>query len=181
MGCGTGCVLGALESAFPRAAVLGSEAHMEGLGYAARRLRRSGLLQMDAANIPFRDEFDVVGCFDVLEHIEDDRRVLEQCFLAARSGVVLTVPQHSFLWSASDEYAKHVRRYTRSELIGKVKAAGFQPLLVTSFRRVALPAPRCRTLQPSADGSPVTIRMPSCRWAPLPTCCWRERWTSSAS
>jgi SAM-dependent methyltransferase len=139
VGCGTGCVLGAVESAFPRAAVLGSEAHVEGLECAARRLRRSALLQMDAANIPFRDEFDVVGCFDVLEHIEDDRRVLEQCFLAARRGIVLTVPQHPFLWSASDEYAKHVRRYTRGEILGKLAAAGFEPLLVTSFVALLFP------------------------------------------
>lgn len=139
VGCGTGCVLGAVESAFPGAALLGSEAHVEGLEYAARRLRRSGLLQMDAASIPFRDEFDVVGCFDVLEHIENDRRVLEQCFLAARGGIVLTVPQHPFLWSASDEYAKHVRRYTRSEIVGKVEAAGFAPVLVTSFVALLFP------------------------------------------
>ena len=139
VGCGTGCVLGALESAFPRATVLGSEAHVEGLEYAARRLRRSGLLQMDAANIPFRDEFDVIGCFDVLEHIEDDRRVLEQCFLAAQRGIILTVPQHPFLWSAADEHAKHVRRYTRREIVGKVAAAGFEPLLVTSFVALLFP------------------------------------------
>ncbi len=139
VGCGTGCVLGAVEAAFPAAAALGSEAQVAGLECAARRLQRSRLLQMDAANIPFRDEFDVVGCFDVLEHIEDDRRVLEQCFLAARGGIILTVPQHPFLWSAADEYAKHVRRYTRSEIVGKVVAAGFSPLIVTSFVSLLFP------------------------------------------
>ncbi len=141
VGCGTGCVLGAVEAAFPGAAALGSEAHVEGLECAARRLQRSGLLQMDAANIPFRDEFDVVGCFDVLEHIEDDRRVLGQCFLAslAGGGIILTVPQHPFLWSAADEYAGHVRRYTRREIVGKVAAAGFSPLLVTSFVSLLFP------------------------------------------
>jgi SAM-dependent methyltransferase len=139
VGCGTACVLAAVEAAFPAAAALGSEAHIAGLELAARRLRHSSLLQMDAANIPFRDEFDVVGCFDVLEHIEDDRRVLEQCFLAARGGIILTVPQHPFLWSAADEYAKHVRRYTRSEILGKVAAAGFSPVLVTSFVSLLFP------------------------------------------
>jgi SAM-dependent methyltransferase len=139
VGCGTGCVLGAVEAAFPAAAALGSEAQVAGLECAARRLQRSSLLQMDAANIPFRDEFDVVGCFDVLEHIEDDRRVLEQCFLAARGGIILTVPQHPFLWSAADEFAKHVRRYTRGEILGKVAAAGFSPLLVTSFVSLLFP------------------------------------------
>jgi len=142
VGCGTGCVLGAVEAAFPDAAALGSEAQVAGLRHAARRLRRAGLLQMDAANIPFRDEFDVLGCFDVLEHIENDARVLEQCFLAVRAGggIVLTVPQHPSLWSASDEYAGHVRRYTRRELVGKVAAAGFRPLLATSFVSLLFPA-----------------------------------------
>lgn len=142
VGCGTGCVLGAVETAFPAVRTVGSEAHAAGLQYAARRVRRSRLLQMDAASILFRDEFDAVGCFDVIEHIEDDRRVLAQCFLALRrgGGIVLTVPQHPFLWSASDEYAKHVRRYTRAELVGKLREAGFRPLLVTSFVALLFPA-----------------------------------------
>lgn len=158
VGCGTGCVLGAVEAAFPAAAALGSEAHLAGLECAARRLRRASLLQMDAANIPFRDEFDVVGCFDVLEHIEDDRRVLQQCFLAARpgGGIILTIPQHPFLWSAADEYAGHVRRYTRDEIVGKVAAAGFTPLMVTSFVSLLFPVlaaarRRHRRVQPGYD------------------------------
>jgi SAM-dependent methyltransferase len=142
VGCGTGYVLSAVEAAFPAATTTGGEAHLAGLACAARRVRRSRLLQMDAASIPFRDELDAVGCFDVLEHIEDDRCVLAQCFLALRrgGGIVLTVPQHPFLWSAADEYAKHVRRYTRSELLGKLREAGFHPLLVTSFVTLLLPA-----------------------------------------
>jgi SAM-dependent methyltransferase len=141
VGCGTGCVLGAVEAAFPAAAAAGSEAHVAGLRYAARRLARASLLQMDAANIPFRDEFDAIGCFDVLEHIADDSRVLQQCFLAVRpgGGVVLTVPQHPSLWSAADEYAGHVRRYTRAGIVGKVVAAGFRPLAVTSFVSLLFP------------------------------------------
>lgn len=141
IGCGTGCVLRAVEAAFPGARTVGSEAQAAGLEYAARRVQRSRLLQMDAASIPFRDEFDALGCFDVLEHVEEDRRVLAQCFLALRrgGGIALTVPQHPFLWSASDEYAKHVRRYTRAELVGKLREAGLRPLLVTSFVSLLFP------------------------------------------
>jgi len=141
VGCGTGYVLGAVEAAFPAAATVGSEAHMAGLECAARRVRRSRLLQMDAARIPFRDEFDAIGCFDVLEHIEEDRGVLAQCFFALRrgGGIVLTVPQHPFLWSAADEYAKHARRYTREDLLSKLRATGFRPLLVTSFVALLFP------------------------------------------
>jgi len=142
VGCGTGYVLAAVEAAFPSAATVGGEGQRAGLEHAARRVRRSGLLQIDAASIPFRDAFDALGCFDVLEHIEDDRRVLAECFLALRQhgGIVLTVPQHPFLWSASDEYAQHLRRYTRAELLGKLRQAGFRPVLVTSFVALLLPA-----------------------------------------
>ncbi len=159
VGCGTGCVLGAVEAAFPAAAAAGSEAQVAGLRYAARRLARASLLQMDAANIPFRDEFDVIGCFDVLEHVRDDAGVLGQCFLALRAGggMILTVPQHPFLWSAADEYAGHQRRYRRHEFLGKLAAAGFRPLLVTSFVSLLLPilwAARRRRRRLDADYDP---------------------------
>jgi SAM-dependent methyltransferase len=142
VGCGTGYVLSAVEAAFTDARTVGGEAHAAGLDQAARRVRRSGLLQLDAARMPFRECFDVVGCFDVLEHIDDDASVLRECRAALRhgGGILVTVPQHRFLWSAADEYAGHVRRYTRAELLGKLRAAGLRPVLVTSFVALLLPA-----------------------------------------
>jgi SAM-dependent methyltransferase len=141
VGCGTGCVLSAVEAAFPAISALGSEIHLAGLERAAERIRRARLVQMDAASMPFRDEFDVIGCFDVLEHIRDDAAVLAQCFLAVRrgGGLLLTVPQHPSLWSAADDYAGHVRRYRRSEILARVAAAGFRPLLATSFVSLLFP------------------------------------------
>jgi len=142
VGCGTGYVLSAVEAAFPSATTVGGEAQLAGLEHAVRRVRRSRLLQIDATRIPFRGAFDVLGCFDVLEHIEEDGRVLAECFLALRQGggIVLTVPQHPFLWSAADEYAQHLRRYTRAGLVGKLHQAGFRAVLVTSFVALLLPA-----------------------------------------
>lgn len=141
VGCGTGCVLGAVERAFPDVSALGGEMHAAGLEHAARRVQRARLVQMDATRLPFRREFDVVGCFDVLEHVDDDGAVLAQVREALRDGggVLITVPQHRFLWSAADEYAGHVRRYRRGELLERLAAAGFEPLLVTSFVSLLLP------------------------------------------
>ena len=107
---------------------------------AARRGRKRGLLQRfnlcvrttprctsfpnGRAPNTFRNEFDVIGAFDVLEHIADDELVLSQMHQAVRKGggIILTVPQHSFLWSEIDEYSRHVRRYSVSEL--KLKLSG---------------------------------------------------------
>ena len=59
---------------FPALAVVGAELHPEGLVHARRRLPEVPLLQLDARRLPFADEYDVIGAFDVLEHIDDDVR-----------------------------------------------------------------------------------------------------------
>ena len=140
IGCGTGNVLAALQqSGIER--LVGSEAHAEGLAFAARRAPGAELMQMDARRIPFRGEFDVLGAFDVIEHIEEDEQVLREMFAACRpgGGVMLTVPQHAWLWSKRDEIAQHRRRYNRRELLAKLAAAGFQRPWVTSFVSLLLP------------------------------------------
>ena len=141
VGCGTGFVLSGLQQAFPRMELAGSELFMEGLSFARTRLPEVPLYQMDAGHIPFAAEFDVVGAFDVLEHIEEDQAVLGQLFQAVRSGggILLTVPQHPSLWSEADVKACHKRRYTRQDLVRKVESAGFQTRRVTSFVTLLLP------------------------------------------
>jgi len=135
VGCGTGFVLQGLEKAFPRLQLSGSEVLCHGLSYAQQRVSHSVVFQMDALNIPFEEEFDVIGAFDVVEHIEDDLSVLQNFHRATKpgGGIILTVPQHQWLWSEADDYAHHVRRYSRGELAEKVIAAGFTIERVTSF------------------------------------------------
>lgn len=141
VGCGTGFVLQGVAAAFPAAELTASEAHASGLAHAARRVPRARLLQMDARRVPFESEFDVVGAFDVIEHIEDDRAVLRELHRAAvpGGGLVLTVPQHPLLWSRFDVSARHVRRYRAAELREKVAAAGFEILKTVSFVSLLLP------------------------------------------
>jgi SAM-dependent methyltransferase len=120
---------------------VGTEYHAQGLEFAARRVPAARLMQMDARRIPFREEFDVVGAFDVIEHIEEDEEVLRGMHAACRpgGGVMITVPQHPWLWSARDEIAQHRRRYRRRELLAKLAAAGFRRPWATSFVSLLLP------------------------------------------
>lgn len=142
IGCGTGFVLTALMRAFPKARVTGSEVFTTGLGYAATRAKGATLVQMDARRIGHVDEFDLVGAFDVLEHIAEDETVLSQIHEALVPGgvLVLTVPQHRWLWSHSDDYACHERRYSAAEMHAKLRAAGFRIERSTSFVSLLLPA-----------------------------------------
>jgi SAM-dependent methyltransferase len=142
IGCGTGFVLAGIERALPHLALSGSEVFTAGLSIAARRTSRADLFQMDARHIPFADHFDVIGAFDVLEHIREDEQVLSQMHRAVRQnggGIMITVPQHPFLWSKSDEFAHHVRRYRAGELKAKLERAGFKIVRVTSFVSLLLP------------------------------------------
>jgi SAM-dependent methyltransferase len=141
VGCGTGFVLTGISAALPGLALAGTELKNAGLVFARTRLPNVPLLQTDARRLPFADEFDVVGAFDVLEHIDDDEAALGQLFRATRpgGGIVLTVPQHPALWSVVDERSFHRRRYRRADLVGKVTRSGFRVVKTTSFVSALLP------------------------------------------
>jgi SAM-dependent methyltransferase len=142
VGCGTGYVLRGIAENFPAVKLFGSEIFVSGLSFAAARLPDATLVQMDARKIPYCNEFDVVAAFDVLEHIEEDGEALRGLFSAVKpgGGVILTVPQHAWLWSAVDDCACHKRRYSSRELHDLVKSAGFHIIRSTSFVSWLLPA-----------------------------------------
>lgn len=139
VGCGTGFVLSEVKSRCSRLEVSGSELFAEGLTFARMRMPDVHLFQLDARDMPFHEEYDVIGSFDVLEHIEEDQVVLSELWKATKHGLILTVPQHQFLWSVVDEVAGHKRRYSASELRAKLEAAGFSVVRMTSFVSLLFP------------------------------------------
>lgn len=135
IGCGTGFVLSRIQKEFPDLALYGSDMFVEGLEYAEKRTPGASFFQMDAGNIPFDKEFDAIGAFDVLEHIDDDQAVLRQMFRATKTGggILITVPQHMLLWSNIDVISHHRRRYSRAEILDKMNRVGFKIVWTTSF------------------------------------------------
>lgn len=156
VGCGTGFVLSGIAAAYPEMNLKGSEIFIDGLSQAATRLPDVDFMQMDARHVPYVEEFDAIGAFDVLEHIEEDEAVLAQLHRALKPGgiLLLTVPQHPWLWSATDDYACHVRRYTNDELTRKLLAHDFVIERNTSFVSLLLPAmllSRRKKVDPTAE------------------------------
>lgn len=141
MGCGTGYILSEFEKNYPDLKTYGTDIYIESLAYTKKRTETTELFQMNAYNMPFKDEFDCIGAFDVLEHIENDVLALSQINKAlAPSGIaIIIVPQHMFLWSKSDEYSKHARRYERAELIEKLEKTGYELQSITSFISFLMP------------------------------------------
>jgi len=141
VGCGTGFVLSAVRSSYPTAELHGSEYFEEGLTHARRRVPSANFSKLDARKMNDDERFDCIGAFDVIEHIKEDELVLSNLSRALKNGgtLLVTVPQHRWLWSDVDKYACHVRRYTRSELVGKVTDSGLTVEYVSSFVSLLVP------------------------------------------
>ena len=141
IGCGTGFVLEAIHNANPSAKMYGSEYFEEGLVHARKRVPSANFSKLDARKMNDDERFDCIGAFDVIEHINEDELVLSNLSRALKNGgtLLVTVPQHRWLWSVVDEHACHVRRYTRSELVSKVTQSGLTVEYVTSFVSLLVP------------------------------------------
>lgn len=141
VGCGTGTVLSSISTGLPRLTLTGGDLLLNALTVARSRVPDAALAQVDVRRLPYVDEFDVICALDVLEHVDEDAEAIEQIRLALHpgGGVVVSVPQHKWLWSAADEYGRHRRRYTRSSLLRLLESNGFETLRATSSVSFLLP------------------------------------------
>lgn len=142
VGCGRGSLLAGIRTHASDVDCSGAELLDAGLRIARRRLPPDiALYQLDATALPFEREFDVVTSCDVLEHIDDDRTAARELFrsVVPGGGIIVTVPQHRWLWSAADAFSHHRRRYRRNELVGVIEQAGFVVERITSFVTALVP------------------------------------------
>jgi SAM-dependent methyltransferase len=141
VGCGTGNVLRMLEAVCTRGTVVGMDQEEEGLKYARARTTCT-LIQGDVRTTTFDRPFDIVGLFDVLEHIPEDAQVLRdlRTVLTDHGVLLLTVPAHPSLWSYFDVASHHQRRYTATELREKLETAGYRVEYMTHYMTTLFPA-----------------------------------------
>lgn len=135
VGCGTGTNL-ALLRRFGE--VQGVESELAAVEFC----RRNGEPDVEhhlGSDLPFPDtSFDLVTLLDVIEHVEDDRVLLEEALRTLVPGghVLVTVPAYMWMWGAQDEIAHHHRRYTRPQLRSSLAGAGFVPRRLTYFNSI---------------------------------------------
>ena len=116
IGCGTGHNLAMLaEFGEVDALELDPEARKIAEGRLGKPVLSAPLPQLKG--VP-RDHYDLIGAFDVIEHIDDDHAALMSIArrLKPSGKLVMTVPAHQWMWSAHDVVNHHVRRYSRSQL-----------------------------------------------------------------
>ena len=163
-GCGTGRDL--VES--------GRLGQPEGVDFSAeavefcRRRGLEGVQQASLEELPFEDgRFDLILSTNVIEHLDDDLRVLVELRRVAAPGARLaggTVPPTCACGSTTTIDAPCARRYTQRRLRQQVTAAGWEPQLGTYFFTTLLPGVAAvrmlRRFRPDADGSSDLERRP---------------------
>jgi SAM-dependent methyltransferase len=142
-GCGDGDVLGALAREHR---AFGFDRGLEDL--AAARSNSLSVVAGEGAAPPFCRVFDLVGLFDVVEHVPNDVGLLRIASTLARPGgwVLLTVPADPALWTTLDDYAGHERRYTRSMVEDLCRKASLDLVSVEPMFRALWPPARARAV-----------------------------------
>jgi SAM-dependent methyltransferase len=81
-----------------------------------------------AESLPFADEtFDLVTALDVVEHLDDDIAGLKEMsrVLKKDGKTLIFVPAFMWLWGVQDDISNHRIRYTREQIVERLKAADF--------------------------------------------------------
>lgn len=85
---------------------------------------KTPLIQGSITDLPFsNNSYDLVCAFDVIEHVEDDAKAVEEMMRVCKPGgyIAITVPAYAFLWGEHDVINQHFRRYTKTGLLKLLK------------------------------------------------------------
>lgn len=82
-----------------------------------------------------RNAYDYLLAFEVLEHIEEDQKVLKEWLEYLKPGgvAIFSVPAHQRKYGRSDEIVGHVRRYEKSYFHALLQAAGLQDIQIINY------------------------------------------------
>ena len=139
IGCGTGHNLAMLaQFGAVDALELDDEARTIAEQRLGRPIMRAPLPEL--AGVP-DGQYDLVGAFDVIEHIADDAGAIASIAAKLKPGgkLVMTVPAHAWMWSAHDVVNHHKRRYTRKTLRAVVAEAGLKLEMMSFFNSLLFP------------------------------------------
>ena len=152
IGCGTGHNL-AMLGGFGKVDAL--ELDEQARAVAEQRLGR-GVMSAPLPEIAGVAErhYDLVGAFDVIEHIEDDAAALASIAGKIRAGgkFVMTVPAHGWMWSAHDVVNHHKRRYSRRQLKTLIEESPLKLERIGYFNSLLFPVAVAERMASKARG-----------------------------
>ncbi len=110
-----------------------SELSLAALRILRRRQGRGGYVAADGMRLPFKaGSFDQTICSEVLEHVADDRKALQELARVMKpSGqLIITFPHRKFYFAYDDHFVKHLRRYELPEMEERLQTVGLSPVSI---------------------------------------------------
>ena len=160
IGCGTGHNL-AMLGQFGRVDALEVDAGARAV--AEKRLGRPVL----SAPLPdlhgvAEAHYDMIGAFDVIEHIADDGAAISSIAARLKPGgkLVVAVPAHQWMWSAHDTVNHHQRRYSKRGLRRLIESSPLKLEAIGFFNSLLFPlavAQRLASRVAGKDNSDLTL------------------------
>jgi SAM-dependent methyltransferase len=136
IGCGTGATISHLRK---YGCVQGVDVSPLALRFCRER-GEDRVVCASATELPFADNsFELITALDVVEHLDDDRRGLNeiQRVLVPGGTAIIFVPAFQSLWGPNDVQSGHKRRYRESELNRVVSDSGLT-ISTISYANVAM-------------------------------------------
>lgn len=126
VGCGEGTTTDMLARKFPRAAVTGIDFSEAGIAMARESYGSARVTFLaDTASAQLEERrFDLVTCFEVLEHVDDWQSLLARICRAAGYAVALSFPTGRM--RPYEAHVGHVRNFRKGEVEPFLREAGFE-------------------------------------------------------
>ena len=140
-GCGTGGLIRAMQQFEPGWQITGLDISPLACTYARERTTAT-IREGSVESLPFHaNQFDAVVSADVLYHINDTSKALEEFgrVLKPRGILVVNVPAYNWMWSYHDDLVDTKHRFRRSELAFLLKEAGFEVTISSYANLLILP------------------------------------------
>jgi SAM-dependent methyltransferase len=115
----------------------------------------------ELAGVP-EQYYDLIGAFDVIEHIADDAAAIASIAKRLKPGgkFVMAVPAHQWMWSAHDVVNHHQRRYSKAGLKRMIAQSPMRLVKIGYFNSLLFPlavAERAASKLKGKDRADVTL------------------------
>jgi SAM-dependent methyltransferase len=132
IGCGQGALLSEIHAQFPDVDLYGSDISSSAIKLASQRVSAKGFWTLDIAKENLDQQFDLIVCSEVLEHIPDDVAAIRNIARMTERYLVISTVQGRMRRLEPEAWG-HVRNYARGELATKVEQSGLRVVEVIEW------------------------------------------------